>query len=91
MSNFIYCEAFTRNSYLANRFLSNLDALCLRDYGRPFFNKSIICLDLDAYESSVEGNNMPTMDASVGVADYNANRVSSRRHLLVELQVNKLF
>lgn len=86
MSNLIYCEAFTKSSFLANRFLSDLDSLCIRDYGRSFFNKSIMCLDLDAYESSVAGNNMPTIDASVGVADYDANRISSRRHLLVELR-----
>ena len=72
---------------LATQFLSDLDALCRRDYkGKDYFHKQIVCLDMDAYESSLSGNNDATMDASVGIADYDNNRTTSNRHLLVELR-----
>ena len=83
----VFDNAFVQGHVLAARFLSDLDALCRRDYnGVDYFHLTIACLDMDAYESSLSGDNDATMDASVGVANYQDNRVSDCRHLLVELR-----
>ncbi len=74
------------NHSLAEHYLSDLDALCERDYGMSYFHSRIICLDMDAYESSLSGNNDATMDAAIGVANYENNRKTDSRHLLVELR-----
>lgn len=83
----VFDDAFVQGHVLATRFLSDLDALCRRDYnGAEYFHQTIACLDMDAYESSLSGDNDATMDASVGVATYEDNRASDCRHLLVELR-----
>lgn len=41
---------------------------------------------MDAYESFLSGDNDATMDASIGIANYENNRMSDDRHLLVELR-----
>lgn len=83
----VFDNAFVQGHVLATRFLSDLDTLCKRDYkGVEYFHKTIDCLDMDAYESSLSGDNDATMDASIGVATYENNRVSDCRHLLVELR-----
>lgn len=82
-SNFVYGHK------LASQFLSDLDALCRRDYnGKEYFHKQIACLDMDAYETSLSGNNDATMDAAVGIATYENNRQTDSCHLLVELRFN---
>lgn len=82
----VFCSEYTQHSKLAKNCLAELNDICRRDYGKPFFKKSIICLDLDAYEASLEGDNDATMDASTGVADWQRNHISGDRHLLVELR-----
>jgi hypothetical protein len=83
----VFDDNFIIGHKLATKYLSNLDALCRRDYkGKDYFHKQIVCLDMDAYESSLSGNNDATMDASVGIADYENNRMANSRHLLVELR-----
>lgn len=85
----MFDDSFVSGHKLAPEFLSDLDSLCKRDYhGKEYFHKQIVCLDMDAYENSLSGNNEATMDASVGIATYENNRMSDRRHLLVELRFN---
>lgn len=83
---FVYNPDFTCQSKLATSCLAELNELCVRDYGRPFFPVSIVCLDLDAYEASCTGNNDATMDAATGMADWQKNHSSNNRHLLIELR-----
>lgn len=82
---FVFCPNYTRSSSLAPKYITTLNEICQRDYGKAFFADTIICLDLDAYESACSGNNDATMDGAVGMADWN-NRPSGERHLLVELR-----
>ena len=83
---FVYSPGYTQNSQLAPRFVTEINQICVRDYGRPFFSTDFCCLDLDAYESSRSGDNDATIDAAAGMAEYLHNRVTSHRHLLVELR-----
>ena len=82
----VYCPDYSRQSRLAPKFLADINNLCQRDYGKSFFPNSMICLDLDAYETSLTGNNDATTDAAVGIADYFNNQSSSCRHFLIELR-----
>lgn len=83
---FVYSPDITRQSKLAVSYLSELNNLCKRDYGRVFFRESIVCLVLDTYEASQTGNNDATMDAATGMADWQNNHSSNDRHLLIELR-----
>lgn len=82
----VFSPDFTLRSRLYPDYVVSLDELCVRDYGASFFPSSILCIDLDRYESSQTGNNDATMDSAVGISDYVNNRESSSRHLLVELR-----
>lgn len=83
---FVYSSNYTHHSYLAPTYVAELNDLCMRDYGRPYFRESIICLDLDAYEIACSGDNDATMDAATGIAEWRDNHASGDRHLLVELR-----
>ncbi len=83
---FVFSPDYTRRSKYATSYLVELNDLCKRDYGKAFFQTSILCLDLDAYEVSCTGNNNATMDAAVGMADWQRNHSSNDRHLLLELR-----
>lgn len=82
---FVYSPDYTHQSKLAT-YIAELNALCERDYGKSYFPVSVICLDLDSYESSRTGNNNATMDAATGMADWQRNHFSNNRHLLIELR-----
>jgi hypothetical protein len=84
----VFCPDYTQKSHLAPTYLSELNALCRRDYGRDYFASSIICLDLDGYETQQSGNNDATMDAAMGIADWVHNHNSRERHLLIELRLD---
>ena len=84
---FVYSPEYTCKSHLAPDYLTELNILCKRDYGKSPFKEQVICLDLDAYETSCAGTNDATMDTAVGIADYHNNQVSSSRHLLIELRL----
>ena len=83
---FVYSPDFTRQSKLGEPYLADLNNLCVRDYGKSYFPGAIVCLDLDAYETSQTGNNDATMDAAAGMADWHRNHSSNDRHLLIELR-----
>lgn len=83
---FVYSQDYTRQSKLATSYLAELNKLCVRDYGKPYFPVQIVCLDLDAYAASRTGDNDATMDAAAGMADWQKNHSSNNRHLLIELR-----
>lgn len=82
----VYDDSLIQNHPIAKKYKSDLDVLCLRDYHKKFFHKPIICLDLDAYEKSISNQADATMDASVGIADYESNCKTKSRLLLIELR-----
>lgn len=82
----IFSPEFTRHSHLAPTFIVDINDICQRDYGKSFFPSTVLCIDIDAYESFHCGNNDATMDAAIGIADYFDNHASNDRHLLVELR-----
>lgn len=81
-------DSYLKSSPLANGYLSDLNTLCVRDYKRQPFTTDIQCLDLDLYEDSLSGESDKTSDAAIGIADFNKNRVSNSRLLLVELRLD---
>lgn len=83
---FVFCPDYTLQSALTSFLLEDINILCCRDYGKEYFSKSIVCLDLDAYETSRTGVNDATMDAAIGIADWHRNCAVAKRHLLVELR-----
>ena len=83
---YVYSPGFTCQSKLATSYLAELNDLCERDYGKSYFPSPVVCLDLDAYETSQTGNNDATMDAAAGMADWEKNHSSNDRHLLIELR-----
>ena len=83
---FVYSPDYTYQSHLSPSYLAELNDLCQRDYCRLYFRDTIVCLDLDAYESACSGDNDVTMDAATGIAEWRDNHASGDRHLLVELR-----
>lgn len=68
---------------------SYLAQLSLRDYGKPYFDTRIECLDMDSYETSLPQNvSDSTMDGVIGIAEYDDNRNQNRRLLMIELRMN---
>lgn len=69
---------------------STLDAVSKKDYpNEDFFDKSINCLDMDAYETKTcHGCKDHTMDAVIGIKSYLNNKFHSTRLLLVELRMD---
>lgn len=69
---------------------STLDTVSKKDYpGEDFFDKSINCLDMDAYETKTcHGCKDHTMDAVIGIKSYLNNKFHSTRLLLVELRMD---
>lgn len=73
----------------AAQFLTSLAAVSIRDYQQDYgFSDHIAALDIDAWETSLSGNNDKTMDTAIGIADYVNNQTRSKRLLLVELRMN---
>lgn len=83
----VFADDYRKTQSISDGFSSDLDALCQRDYRRQYFNHFIPCLDMDAYETSLSGQNDCTMDASVGIASFENNRISNKCLLLVELRL----
>lgn len=83
----VFSPEYTRKSCLAPQFMTDINDLCCRDYGKSFFPFPMPCLDLDAYETSFHKEHKDyTMDAAMGIADYERNKESRQRHLLLELR-----
>lgn len=61
-----------------------------RDYPRKdYFHKDILCLDIDTYETDSSGNNDKTVDAVMGVCNYNCNsrQKTNERLRMIELRM----
>ncbi|MEY8722209.1 hypothetical protein AALN73_13760 [Bacteroides stercorirosoris] len=68
---------------------STLDGIATKDYQRSgWFDGRIVCLSLDDYETNVcKGSKDSTMDAAIGVGNYENNRITASRLMLVELRM----
>ena len=66
-----------------------LNDVSIRDYKTGGFNDKIVCIDLDSYEK-IEKSGSPdkTMDAVIGISNYQNNRRVSKRLLMVELRLD---
>lgn len=65
-----------------------LSDVCKRDYKDNFFDERIECLDMDTYETMIcGGQKQATMDAVIGIADYENNRKTTGKLLMVELRL----
>lgn len=70
---------------------STLNDVSNRDYpNTDFFNPDIECLDMDTYEKNILRRDQPnhTVDAVIGIANYENNHAHNSRLLLVELRIN---
>ena len=66
-----------------------LNEVSIRDYKAGGFNDKIVCIDLDTYERAAKsGSPNNTMDAAIGISNYQNNRRVSKRLLLVELRLD---
>lgn len=66
-----------------------LNEVSIRDYKTGGFNDKIVCIDLDTYERATKtGSPNNTMDAVIGICNYQNNRRVSKRLLLVELRLD---
>jgi len=86
----VFEESVVKSHRLANKYLSDLDSLCRneKDYGhKDYFHCIICCLDMDAVERDGQGISDCTMDAAVGIATNNGNRIQNPRFALVELRL----
>lgn len=67
-----------------------LDDISERDYpNKHYFNKDVLCLDVDRYEADHAGDNDKTVDTVMGIADYNTTTMtcSKERLRMVELRM----
>lgn len=65
-----------------------LSDVCKRDYKDNFFDERIECLDMDTYEVMIcSGQKQATMDAVIGIADYENNHKTNCKLLMVELRL----
>ena len=70
-------------------FCSTLAKLAKKDYKKDYaLHDEVFALDMDAYEISISNDAQKTIDAAVGIADYNDGKESSHRLLLVELRMD---
>ncbi|NPD91644.1 hypothetical protein [Xylanibacter muris] len=67
-----------------------LDTVSKKDYpDEEFFDKSILCLDMDAFETQThKGSKEHTVDAIIGIKDFSNNKFHSHRLLLIELRID---
>lgn len=90
MEQLIYRNDIIEKLPFDAKFKVTLDCISNRDYpGRYHFNTSIMCLDTDTYEKSLQKPHSDrTVDAVIGVATYSNNRASNSCLMLVELRMN---
>ena len=86
----IYNEDIIVSHLIAKHCLCLLDEVSQRDYNKVgIFSSKIKCLALDDYETKFCGGSKDnTMDAAVGISDYQNNRKVNHRLLLVELRLD---
>ena len=70
---------------------STLNGISQKDYpGTQYFDTKIEAIDVDNYEHYVlnQQNSVNTVDAAIGVSDFDGNRMSSERLQMIELKIN---
>lgn len=70
---------------------STLNEISEKDYpGCNYFPENIDAIDVDNYEHKVLRpiEEEPTVDAAIGIADYNGDKISSERIQIIELKID---
>lgn len=85
----VYNDDIIVSHSIARHCLCLLDEISQKDYKKVgIFSNKIKCLSLDDYEAKFCGGSKDnTMDAAVGISDYQKNRKVNHRLLLVELRL----
>lgn len=74
---------------IADTYKTFLATIVQRDYKEKYgFKDNVRAIDIDGYENSLSGENGHTIDAAIGIANYNQNHANSSRLLLVELRLD---
>ena len=85
----VYANDVVDNLPIDQSFKISLADISIRDYGKKYgLSDDVHAVDLDAYETSLSGNNGKTIDAAIGIANYINNSVNIPRLLLVELRID---
>ena len=69
---------------------SALNDVSNRDYpGTDYFDRKILCLDMDTYEKDIlrKTHPQPTMDAVIGVSSFGNSQVNGSGLLFIELRI----
>lgn len=87
----VFDKTIVEEHRLAKNYKSDLDSICKRDYGKAFFNARhpIACIDMDSVEESLWGRKDCTMDAAIGICDYQDGIFQKTKFALVELKLGK--
>lgn len=91
MEQLVYNNDTVAAHSLYNKCGSTLNEVSNRDYpGKDYFNKEILCLDMDIYEKNVLHSESPdcTVDAVIGISSYESSRTHNPRLLLIELRID---
>lgn len=89
MAQLIYNHSIIKEHPFYEVCPSTLKDVSNDDYaGANHFTKDVPCIALDKYEELQSGQNDCTMDAVVGVAEYNNNRINRSSLALVELRLD---
>ena len=85
----VYDNSIIDNYPIQQKFKISFADAVIRDSGSSFgLPEGVSAIDVDAYETSLPGNNQRTIDTAIGIADYKNNQLGNRRLLLVELRLN---
>lgn len=89
MATQIFDNEFLHALPIYQKVHSSLAEVSNRDYAVAPFDKRIECLDMDEYEAHYvkNGANDSTMDAVIGIANFENNRKSGSSLLMVELRL----
>ena len=89
MATQIFDNDFLHTHPIYQNVHSTLVDVSNRDYAMAPFDKRIECLDMDDYEAHYvqNGANDSTMDAVIGIANYDNNHKSDSSLLMVELRL----
>lgn len=85
----VYQNSIVESYQISTNCITNLSSIVAKDYGKDYdFPKNVKAIDLDLYEASRLGTNQETMDAAIGIADYNNCRLVNERLILVEFRLD---
>lgn len=85
----VYDNSIVDNYPIQQKFKISFADAVIRDSGSCFdLPQGVNAIDVDAYETSLPGDNQCTIDTAIGIADYKNNQLGNKRLLLVELRLN---